>query len=267
MPSRPCWLEINTHSLAENYLLLRSLAGTGTECLAIVKANAYGHGLDLCAPTVVNAGARWLGVTSVEEGVAARAVCPDARIVVMGGLFPGQAPAVFEQRLTPVVWEPWQLDELEDYARANGCPAGSMPIHLEIDTGMSRQGASLNASQVASQGASQVASQVASPEASQGASQEASPDDLPALLARFTAGSALALEAVMTHLYASDEAHSQKTTAQLQALEAALTRIRSLLPPGVSGPVWLSVGASAALLGGEADGIRALAGQIGRAHV
>src|SRR6266700_1046851 len=233
MPTRPCWLEINTHSLAENYQFLRSLAGPGTECLAIVKANAYGHGLDLCAPAAVGAGARWLGVTSVEEGVAARAVCPAARIVVMGGLFPGQAAAVFEQRLTPVVWEPWHLDELEDYARANGCPAGSMPVHLEIDTGMSRQGASLNAS----------------------------PDDLPLLLARFTAGSALALEAVMTHLYASDEAHSQKTTAQLQALEAALTRIRSLLPPGVPGAVWLSVGASAALLGGEADGIRALAGR------
>ena len=55
-----------------------------------MKANAYGHGLAICAPAVVRAGARWLGVTSVEEGVAARAVCPDAEILVISGVFRGQ---------------------------------------------------------------------------------------------------------------------------------------------------------------------------------
>ena len=44
-----------------------------------MKADAYGHSLALCAPAAVRAGARWLGVTSVEEGVAARALCPEAR--------------------------------------------------------------------------------------------------------------------------------------------------------------------------------------------
>jgi alanine racemase len=47
--------------------------------LAVVKADAYGHSLELCAPAAVRAGAHWLGVTSVEEGVAARALCPEAR--------------------------------------------------------------------------------------------------------------------------------------------------------------------------------------------
>jgi alanine racemase len=226
-PLRPCWLEINTRSLQENYRFLRSLAGPTPECLAIVKANAYGHDLSLCAPAAVEAGARWLGVTSVEEGVAARAVCPDARIVVMGGLFPGQAAAVFEHSLTPVIWEPWQLDELENHARAKGPPAGSMPVHLEIDTGMSRQGAS--------------------------------PNDLPALLARFTPASSLRLEAVMTHLYASDEAQGETTFRQLEILNDTLTRVRSVLPTDVPGPDRLSVGASAALLGGEATEIVSMA--------
>ena len=94
IPTRPCWAEIDTRALEENYRLLQQLAGEGTECLAIVKADAYGHSLALCAPAAVRAGARWLGVTSVEEGVAARAVCPEARIVVIGGIFPGQAQAV-----------------------------------------------------------------------------------------------------------------------------------------------------------------------------
>jgi alanine racemase len=231
LKTRPCWVEIDTRALEDNYRFIRQLAGPGIECLAIVKANAYGHGLELCAPAAVRAGAGWLGVTSVEEGVAARAVCPDARIVVMAGLFPGQAGDVFKHRLTPVVWDLWQLDELENFARANGYPAHSMPIHLEIDTGMSRQGATL--------------------------------DHLPALLSRFTADSSVAIEAVMTHLYGSDEAHGEITTHQLSTLEEALGRIAAVLPPEAADHALISVGASAALLGGAAEQIQALAARAG----
>ena len=78
-----------------------------------MKANAYGHGLALCAPAAVQAGAHWLGVTSVEEGVAARESCPDAEILVIGGPFSGQGAAMIAHRLTAVVWEPWQIEELE----------------------------------------------------------------------------------------------------------------------------------------------------------
>ncbi|MFZ0392581.1 MAG: alanine racemase, partial [Terracidiphilus sp.] len=169
------------------------------------------------------------GVTSVEEGVAARALCPHARIVVIGGVFPGQAAAVFENRLTPVVWERWQIDELERYARAHGFSPASMPVHLEIDTGMSRQGADL--------------------------------DRLPDLLARLTGDSPVALEAVMTHLYASDESGGETTAAQIECLDEALILIHSVLPRKAGSHIWLSVGASAALLGGSADKLAALARQ------
>ena len=73
---RPCWVEIRTRALEENFRFLAGLAAPHAELLAIVKANAYGHSLALCAPAVVRAGARWLGVTSVEEGMAARALVP-----------------------------------------------------------------------------------------------------------------------------------------------------------------------------------------------
>ena len=121
MPTRPCWVEINTRALEDNYRFLAGLAAPHAELLAIVKADAYGHSLALCAPAVVRAGARWLGVTSVEEGIAARALCPEARILVIGGVFPGQGADVVRHNLTAVVWEPWQLDELESAARAAGC--------------------------------------------------------------------------------------------------------------------------------------------------
>src|ERR1700677_3450580 len=116
MTPRPCWLEIRTHALEENFRFLAGLASPHAELLAIVKANAYGHSLRLCAPAVVRAGAKWLGVTSVEEGVEARARCPDVRILVIAGVFRGQGAALVSNRLTAVVWEPWQLDEIEGAA-------------------------------------------------------------------------------------------------------------------------------------------------------
>jgi len=76
MQTRPCWVEIRTRALEDNFRFLRSQAAPDIELLAVVKANAYGHDLALCAPAVVEAGARWIGVTSVEEAIAARALCP-----------------------------------------------------------------------------------------------------------------------------------------------------------------------------------------------
>ena len=177
MPSRPCWVEISTRAFEENYRFLSSLGPPESGLLAIVKADAYGHGLAICAPAAVRAGAQWLGVTSVEEGVAARAVCPAARILVIGGVFPGQGAAVLEHRLTPVAWERWQLDELQIACRAAGETANSLPVHLELDTGMSRQGVALD--------------------------DRAS--GLESLLARFSATSPLRLEGIMTHLFAAVE--------------------------------------------------------------
>src|ERR1700721_429960 len=113
MTTRPCWVEIRTRALEENFRFLAGLASPHAELLAIVKADAYGHSLALCAPAVVLAGAKWLGVTSVEEGIAARALCQDMRILVIAGVFPGQAAAAIEHKLTPVAWEAWQIDELQ----------------------------------------------------------------------------------------------------------------------------------------------------------
>ena len=227
MPMRPCWVEIHTHFLEDNYRFLSTLAASQAELLAIVKADAYGHSLSLCAPAVVRAGARWLGVTDVDEGVAARALSPEARVLVISGTFPGQGEAVVRHRLTAVAWEPWQLDELEGAARAAGAASGSVPVHLEIDTGMSRQGVG--------------------------------PDQLASVLARFVPGSPLRLEAVMTHLFAADEADGAVTNAQLARVDEALEKVEFA---GVF-PEWLNVGASAALLAGQTGPIAALAARHG----
>jgi len=227
MPTRPCRVEIRTRALEENWRFLTSLAAPHADLLAIVKANAYGHSLALCAPAVARAGAQWLGVASVEEGIVARSLCPQARVLVIGGVFPGQAAAAIQFQLTPVAWESWQLNELEAAARAAGAQPGTVPIHLEIDTGMSRQGAG--------------------------------PHGLGAIFAHFGPGSPLRLEAVMTHLFAADEADGQMTQSQLTLLDQAMSRISAA---GLFAE-WLNVGASASLLAGQARTIAELAARHG----
>ncbi len=227
MKTRPCWVEIRTRALEENFRFLAGLAAPHAELLAIVKANAYGHSLALCAPAAVRAGAKWLGVTSVEEGIVTRALCPEARVLIIGGVFPGQAAAAIQFQLTPVAWEPWQLDELLAAARAAGAQPGSVPIQLEIDTGMSRQGAG--------------------------------PNDFATIFARFGPGSPVRLDGVMTHLFAADEADSGATLEQFARLDESLSRISAA---GLFAE-WLNVGASATLLAGQARVVADLAARHG----
>ncbi len=227
MQTRPCWVEINTRSLEDNYRFLESLAPRDAELMAILKADAYGHSLSICAPAVVLAGARWIAVTSVEEGVAARALCPETRVVVIGGVVPGQGAALVKHGLTAVVWESAQLDDLETAARTAGLRAGSLPLHLEIDTGMSRQGTNLEV--------------------------------LPSLLARFTPSSPLRLEGIMTHLFAADEPTGQVTQNQLSEVQKALEIVEAA---GLY-PDWLNVGQSSVLLSTDGTSIAALAARHG----
>lgn len=137
MNARPVWAEISRSNLLHNFRLLRSIAAPAG-LLAVVKADAYGHGAVACSQVLTRESETWLGVTSVEEGVAVRAACPDADIFAMGGLWPGEADAALAHRLTPIVWESFHLEEA---AR----PGQPISVHLEIDTGMSRQGVRLDA--------------------------------------------------------------------------------------------------------------------------
>lgn len=221
MPTRPCWVEISPRAFEHNYRFLSQLAGPQNELLAIIKADAYGHSLELCAPAAVRAGASWLGVTSVEEGIRARRLCPDARILVISGVFPGEAEEVIRNKLTAVVWDPWQFHLLESAARS--LRVRSISVHLEIDTGMSRQGAGL--------------------------------DTVPTLLARFRGKYPIRLEGVMTHFFAADEADGRVTEDQLLRMNEALIAVKSSgIHPGI-----LNIGNSAALIAGQASAIVKLA--------
>ena len=228
MTTLACWAEIDTRALEDNYRTLRQLAPGNAECVAVVKANAYGHSLAICAPALLRAGAHWLAVASVEEAVSARAFAPQARLLALGGVMPGWGAAVIAHGITPSVWTLEHLDELELAAHAASVGPASLPVHLEIDTGMSRQGTSL--------------------------------DELPRILARFTAVSPLRIEAVMTHLYASDEGNGARSAQQYVRLDEALRVIQST--SAAAHLQYLSAGASAALLGSDAADIAEMAQRL-----
>ena len=224
-PTRPIWAEISESHLLHNYRFLRQRAGTDTELLAVVKANAYGHSLEICARVLAEDGAQWLGVTSVEEAVALRGICPTARIVAFSGVWPGEADAVIEHGLTPVVWDEGHFNLLEKAARRLSLGARKVPVHLEIDTGMSRQGVQL--------------------------------PDLPAALRRFGENSPLKLEAVMTHFHSPDE--TAPTASQMQEFAAA---VEAIVGMGIR-PEFLSAGSSADVLSQSTRAVTELARRIG----
>ena len=207
MPNRPLWVEVSIQRLLANYQQLREAASPRAGLLPVVKANAYGHGVLSCAPLLAGAGAEWLGVTGAEEGVAVRAVCPHARILLMSGLWPGEADAVLEHRLIPVVWESYQLDLLEEASARRGLARASVPVHLEIDTGMSRQGVRFIRSDAGS------------------------PSELITLLDHFPRRSCLQLEGVMTH-FSTPEAIYRESPGENPQLANLSAAVDLILEPG-----------------------------------
>jgi alanine racemase len=137
------WVEISGARLVENLRAVQAIAnvGAGAETLGVIKANAYGHDAAIVARVLVDAGVTWLGVADVEEGVRVRGVVGDGvRVLVMCGLEVDDCKEVVEHGLTPVVWTVEHVAMLERAAEAVG---REVRVHLEVDTGMARQGIDL----------------------------------------------------------------------------------------------------------------------------
>lgn len=128
---------IDLHALRWNLAYLRSLIAPAVKLLAVVKANAYGHGDIEIATTLSKQGVRHFGVATVQEGLRLRQAGISDSIIVLGGLYPDQFAALLEHSLTPVVTEHAILRELEALGSARN---RRIECHLKIDTGMGRLG-------------------------------------------------------------------------------------------------------------------------------
>ncbi|MGH9525027.1 MAG: alanine racemase [Terriglobales bacterium] len=136
---RPTWAEISRSALQHNFRIIQQHVAPATVC-AIVKANAYGHGLVACARTFKDAGAEWFGVTGTEEGVQLREAGIRGRILLMTCFWRGEQDDVIEHHLTPAIWEWWQVGALENALVKRNAPPASFPVHIKVDTGMARLG-------------------------------------------------------------------------------------------------------------------------------
>ncbi|HZG37647.1 MAG TPA: alanine racemase [Nodosilinea sp.] len=141
-PMRCCraWVEINLAALRHNVRQFRGLLPAATQLMAVVKADAYGHGAIAVAQTALQAGAAWLGVATVPEGIELRAAGIQAPILVMGAVNSAEEmQAIAHWRLQPTLVNPKQAlvfsETLSQLAAAR--PLG---VHLKIDTGMARLG-------------------------------------------------------------------------------------------------------------------------------
>ncbi|MBW4463080.1 MAG: alanine racemase [Nodosilinea sp. WJT8-NPBG4] len=141
-PMRCCraWVEINLAALQHNVRQFRGLLPATTQLMAVVKADAYGHGAVTVAQTALQAGATWLGVATVPEGIELRAAGIQAPILVMGAVnSTEEMQAIAHWRLQPTLVNPKQALVFSNTlsGQAASRPVG---VHLKIDTGMTRLG-------------------------------------------------------------------------------------------------------------------------------
>ncbi|HEY0407858.1 MAG TPA: alanine racemase [Pyrinomonadaceae bacterium] len=134
---RPTWAEINLDALASNFHAVRERVGAGVKVMAVVKADAYGHGATRCARRLASEGADWFGVALPEEGIELRRAGIEQPILSLGGCWPGQERACLQHAIVPVVYRLEMAEALDRAAQAAGVRA---VIHVKIDTGMGRLG-------------------------------------------------------------------------------------------------------------------------------
>jgi alanine racemase len=137
--TRPTWAEISLGALRHNFRVVQAHVKAGVEICAVVKADAYGHGAVECARALEAEGARWLGVTSLDEAIGLREEVAAVRVLLMTGFWKGEEEEVIRLRLTPTIWECGQISQLERAAKRLGVERHA--VHLKLDSGMGRLGA------------------------------------------------------------------------------------------------------------------------------
>jgi alanine racemase len=189
--SRAVWSEIDLDAVRANVRALRDLVAPA-EVLAVVKANGYGHGAAPVARAALDAGAAWLGVARVEEGVQLRGHGIDAPVLLLSEPPVSAAEAVVTHSITPVVYTELGVEALAKAVAAFG-GRDRLSVHLKIDTGMHRVGCD--------------------------------PDQAVALVERIASSAELELAGVCTHLAVADDPHDPYTDEQLARFRRALDEL------------------------------------------
>ncbi len=136
---RPTYAEIDLSALKHNFQLIRSLIPHQTDILAVVKADAYGHGFMDISRELEDLGVNAFGVAFLAEGIQLRKSGCDRPILLLGGVYPGQERKCIGYNLSTVIFSLEQAQALNQAASA-GKLFRRAQVHLKVDTGMGRLG-------------------------------------------------------------------------------------------------------------------------------
>ncbi|MDL1967175.1 MAG: alanine racemase [Deltaproteobacteria bacterium] len=137
MNSPIVWAEIDLKAIAYNILGLRRITNPKARLMAVVKANAYGHGIIEVARQSLENGADALGVANIEEGIKIRKAGIDAPVLIFGYTPPAYVKNLIEFALTQTVYSYETSEELSQNANTYG---KKIKVHIKVDTGMGRLG-------------------------------------------------------------------------------------------------------------------------------
>ena len=205
---RPTRAEISASALVHNLEQVRRWAFP-SPVLAVVKANAYGHGAVEVARILESSGVWGLAVALVEEGAELRHAGIQGRIVVMGGAYAGAWPLLLEHKLTPTLF---RKEHVQSCGRLLRSLKRTAQVHVKIDTGMGRNGVALT--------------------------------ELEAFAAELQTWPELQVEGLCTHLACAEQEGAELTRLQLERFEKALGRLEQL---GIK-PAWRHTANTAATL-------------------
>lgn len=189
---RQTWIEVDLDALAWNLKAVAGHLSSRCRILAVVKADAYGHGAIPVCRRLEAEGVNALGVATTEEGLALREAGIATPILVLGPADRDQIAAMIEAALTPAISTPASLDAVIAEASQRD---GRIPIHLKVDTGMGRLGLL--------------------------------PEQVPhALAALDRARDRVLLEGIFTHLACADDPEDPFTQTQIECFDGVLARVR-----------------------------------------
>ncbi|GAK49844.1 alanine racemase [Candidatus Moduliflexus flocculans] len=188
---RPVWAEIDLDGIEHNLREFRRILPAQTQIMAVVKADAYGHGAYQVAQTALQSGASWLAVALVEEGICLRRKGITAPLLLLGISAPGTEHAVLEHDLRPMVCT---VESARRFSECGQAMQKTVQFHLKLDTGMGRVGVR--------------------------------PDNLPTLLDTISDLPNLEMEGVFTHFAKADETDKTYSHLQIRRFQECLHRIR-----------------------------------------
>ena len=197
------WAEVDLSALGHNVAALKKAAGTA-QFMAVVKANAYGHGALPVAKRALQSGADWLGVARLDEALALRSAGIEAPILVFGHTSPERADELADNDVRPTVYTVDTAGKLSRRVSARGL---RIRVHIKIDSGMGRLGILPDAFRP-------------------GAPPDAPPTQAAADIAQIWALPGLAVEGIYTHFASADDADKTSARKQLSIFSALLTALK-----------------------------------------